>query len=104
MNKETDIKEVAAEKETVISPFAICRKEFKETCETIKANIGQAGLTASDLAKVKVPAGGGPAFTVQGLDGEEAAKEIIAIIAGWHDKRAYWSVPIDRSDGNMPPD
>jgi len=31
-------------------------------------------------------------------------KELSGIIIAWRDTRAYWSVPMEESDGNMPPD
>src|SRR5262249_1306022 len=42
--------------------------------------------------------------TIQSLDGEEIVKELTGIIIGWRDTRSYWSIPMEESDGNMPPD
>jgi hypothetical protein len=52
----------------------------------------------------RCPAGGGTAWTLQTLDGEEMVKELAGIIVAWRDTRAYWSVPLEQSEGNMPPD
>jgi hypothetical protein len=91
-------------KETAISPFVIFKTEIAEIREAMNANLGDAGLTAGDFERIKVPAGGGTAWTTQGLDGEELVKELSGIIIAWRDSRAYWSVPMEESDGNMPPD
>jgi hypothetical protein len=96
-------KEVA-KKEAAVSPFVIFQTELTEIREAVTTNVGESGLTAGDFERIKVPAGGGTAWSVQGLDGEETIKELAGIIVAWRDTRAYWSVPMEESDGNMPPD
>jgi hypothetical protein len=96
-------KEVA-KKEAAVSPFVIFQTELTEIREAVSTNVGESGLTAGDFERIKVPAGGGTAWSVQGLDGEETIKELAGIIVAWRDTRAYWSVPMEESDGNMPPD
>ena len=98
------VKKEAAKKETAISPFVIFDTEIAEIREAMNVNVGDAGLTAGDLERIKIPAGGGTTWTIQGLDGEEMLKELSGIIIAWRDTRAYWSVPMEESDGNMPPD
>jgi hypothetical protein len=96
-------KEVA-KKETAISPFVIFNTEIAAIREAMVTNVGDEGITAGDFERIKVPAGGGTAWTIQGLDGEELVKEISGIIIAWRDTRAYWRVPMEESEGNMPPD
>ena len=98
------VKKEAVKKETAISPFVIFNTEIADIREALNVNVGDTGLTAGDLERIKIPAGGGTAWTLQGLDGEEMVKELSGIIIAWRDTRAYWSVPMDESDGNMPPD
>jgi hypothetical protein len=98
------VKKEVLKKETAISPFVIFKTEIAEIREAMNVNVGDAGLTAGDLERIKIPAGGGTAWTIQGLDGEEMLKELSGIIIAWRDTRAYWSVPMEESDGNMPPD
>jgi len=98
------VKKEAVKKETALSPFVIFNTEIADIREAMNVNVGDAGLTAGDLERIKIPAGGGTAWTIQGLDGEEMVKELSGIIIAWRDTRAYWSVPMDESDGNMPPD
>jgi hypothetical protein len=92
-------------KGTASSRFAIFNTEIAEIRETLFINLRGAGLTPGDFERIKVPAGGATAWTVQGLNGEEIVKEISGIIIAWHDTRAFWSVPKGESEGrNMPPD
>jgi hypothetical protein len=93
-----------AKTDTTASPFVILHKEIDEIREAMQANVGDSGLTAADLERIKIPAGGGTAWTVHGLDGEEMLKELSGIIIAWRDTRAYWKVPMEESDGSMPPD
>jgi hypothetical protein len=95
---------VKKEKETAISPFVVFQTPVAEIRDAVAANLGDNGMSASDFERIKIPAGGGTAWTIQGLDGEEMLKELSGIIVAWRDTRAYWSVPMEQSDGNMPPD
>lgn len=90
--------------ETAASPFVIFSTPISEVKEAVAANLGNNGINVSDFERIKIPAGGGSAWTLQGLDGEEIVKELTGIIVAWRDTRAYWSVPLEESDGNMPPD
>lgn len=91
-------------KETATGGFVIFSTKIEQIREAIEANVGDGGLSAGDFERIKVPAGGGTAWTIQGLDGEEILKEVAGIVVAWRDTRAYWSVPMEQSDGNMPPD
>jgi hypothetical protein len=93
-----------AKQEIAISPFVVFQTPVEETRAAVAANLGDAAVNASDFERIKIPAGGGTAWTLQTLDGEEIEKELSGIIVAWRDTRAYWSVPMEQSDGNMPPD
>ncbi len=84
--------------------FVIFHTKLEQIREAMEANVGDGGLTAGDFDHIKVPAGGGTAWTIQGLDGEEILKEVAGIVVAWRDTRAYWSVPMEQSDGSTPPD
>lgn len=90
--------------ENIGSTFKILSVELAEIRNAVAANIGQSGLSIRDFEHIKMPAGGGTAWTVQGLDGEEVVKELTGIIVGHRDTRRYWSVPMEVSDGRTPPD
>jgi len=91
-------------KETAVSAFVIFNTGIEQIREAMEANVGDGGLTPGDFDRIKVPAGGATAWTIQGLDGEEILKEVAGIVVAWRDTRAYWSVPMEQSEGNMPPD
>ncbi len=90
--------------ETAVSPFVMFGTPITDIRDAVIANLGEGEMNAANFERIKVPAGGGTAWTVQGLDGEEIEKELAGIIVAWRDTRAYWSVPMEQSDGNMPPD
>ena len=90
--------------EPASSPFVIFKTPISEIKEAVITNLGENGMNVADFERIKIPAGGGTVWTMQGLDGEEVARELTGIIVVWRDTRAYWSVPLDQSDGNMPPD
>ena len=91
-------------KQETASPFVIFSTPISEVKEAVAANLGDGGMNVSDFERIKIPAGGGGTWTLHGLDGEEIVKELAGIIVAWRDTRAYWSVPLEESDGNMPPD
>ena len=62
------VKKEVVKKETAISPFVIFNTEIAAIREAMVTNVGDAGLTAGDFERIKVPAGGGTAWTIQGLD------------------------------------
>ena len=97
-------KKEAAKQETALSPFVIFQTDLAEIREAVQTNVGEAGLSSSDFERIKVPSGGGTAWSVQGLDGEEMLKELSGIIIAWRDTRAYWSMSMEEAEGTMPPD
>lgn len=62
-----------------------------------------AGLSLYRLPKIKVPAGGGIAFTLEGgLDGDDSKKEIECVIAGQRPNMRSWYRQADGPLGNAP--
>lgn len=73
--------------------------------DIIAENVGTGGITQFDLDRVKIPTGGGTAWSVPTLDGEEEiAKELLGIIVLQRDARAFWSTGLEQSGGGSPPD
>ena len=66
----------------------------------IRDNVGT--ITAADLDRVRVPAGGGLAWEIPSLDGVEQEKEICGVIVEQREVRAYWASEF--TGGNAPPD
>jgi len=93
-----------SKKETAIevaeSPYLVL-KNGSNIVEVVEENLGAEGVSAYDLDRVKIPAGGATAFEIPTLDGEESAKDIEGIIIYWKTARAYW--PEKFNGENNPP-
>jgi hypothetical protein len=90
--------------ESAASRFAIFQTPLEQISEAVTANMGDTGLSATDAERIKIPAGGSLTYTVRTLSGEESVKELIGIVVASRETRAFWSVPMEQSDGSMPPD
>lgn len=76
-----------------------------EITELIRDNIGNDGLDAFSLARVRVPAGGGIAWTIPTFEGPEVQKTIRGVIIHWKTWRAMWEGSYGEGGStNAPPD
>ena len=73
----------------------------RNTLEIIRANLKSQPLSLDLFDVVKSPAGGTTVFSVPGLSGEEAEKELTGIILDYITPRAYWDTP-DPIEGTPP--
>ncbi len=96
--------EIVKNTQEAASPFVVFQMPVSEIRDAVAANLGGNGMSTTDFERIKIPAGGGTAWTLQSLDGEEMVKELSGIIVAWRDTRAYWSISMDQSEGNQPPD
>ena len=71
------------------------------TLDLIHENLKDQPLTYQMFDIVKSPSGGSTVFTVPGLAGEEAEKELTGIILDYTTPRAYWDTP-DPVEGTPP--
>lgn len=78
--------------------------ELGEVAELIKENLGSEGFDVFTLNRIKIPAGGGLAWTVETLTGPEAEPEIRGIIIAWQHWQVYYSKPLEETGGGSPPD
>ena len=69
--------------------------------EIIQQNLKNQPLSFSLFDTVKSPSGGATVFSVPGLSGDEAAKELTDIILDYATPRAYWDSP-DPVEGTPP--
>ncbi|MDE7244205.1 MAG: hypothetical protein K2O18_09555 [Oscillospiraceae bacterium] len=69
--------------------------------EIIRANLKNQPLTFQFFDVVKSPSGGSTVFSVPGLAGDEAEKELTGIILDYSTPRAYWDTP-DPVEGTPP--
>ncbi len=68
----------------------------------IQENLKKQPLSFQIFNIVKSPSGGSTVFSVPGLSGDEAAKELTGIILNYTTPRAYWDTP-DPVEGTTPP-
>lgn len=63
-----------------------------EIAEAFRANLGGSQLSAFDFQRIRVPAGGGLAWTVRDpeTDQETPATTVSGIIVAFKDQKAYW--------------
>ena len=69
--------------------------------EVIHSNLKNQPLSFDLFDIVKSPSGGSTVFSVPGLEGDEAAKELTGIILDYTTPRAYWDTP-DPVEGTPP--
>ena len=69
--------------------------------EIINENLKNQPLSFSLFDVVKSPSGGATVFSVPGIAGEEAVKELTGIILDYTTPRAYWDTP-DPIEGTPP--
>lgn len=72
-----------------------------DTMSIIEANLKHQALSLDLFDVVKSPAGGSTVFSVPGLGGDEAEKELTGIILDYTTPRAYWDTP-DPVEGTPP--
>lgn len=71
----------------------------------IRDNFGDEGISPADLDRVKMPSGGGTAWEVPTLDGDESMKTLEGVIVAWAPPRVMWTIPLDDQKGDPePPD
>ncbi len=73
----------------------------ENTLDIIRKNLKSQPLSYQLFDIVKSPAGGSTVFSVPGLSGDEAAKELTGIILDYSTPRAYWDSP-DPVEGTPP--
>lgn len=70
----------------------------------LRENIGTGKGDVLDLPRLRVPAGGGLAWTVPTIEGPKPREEIVGVIVHWTTVRAYWASELGQGGGNTPPD
>lgn len=70
--------------------YAILKSSPDSVRELIRANVGPDGISAMDLDRIKIPAGGGQAWAIPTVDGEDVAKEFVGVIIHHKSGRLYW--------------
>jgi hypothetical protein len=100
--------EVKKRREKMTTDLAKKTETFKilanaqEAIDALKNNLNGENLSPMDLDRVGIPPGGGSTWCVPTLEGEVNAPEIVGVIIGVQNCRAYWAG--DYSGGGDPPD
>lgn len=86
----------------VLGNYKVATMPAEKLVAVIQANVA-GGISPFDLMRLKVPAGGGIAWTVPSLSGPAESEKIIeGVIVAWSDQRAYWKQEF--SGAGTPPD
>lgn len=72
--------------------------------DVVRDNLGGEAPGAFDLPRIRIPSGGGIAWTVPTLEGPDAQKTISGVIIHWQTMRGYWKIPFDQAGAGTPPD
>lgn len=89
---------------TTNTDYPVLAQPPDEVRHLVQANLGDGGLRAFDLDRIKIPAGGGLSWTVPTLSGEESVAKLEGIIIHQRNPRAYWATRFEDSGGGSPPD
>lgn len=114
VGKVQDLQEPAGEKETVKQKPALTVPGTSlvptgsdyialtnNALDIIRENLKSQSLSFQLFDIVKSPSGGSTVFSVPGISGEEAEKELTGIILDYTTPRAYWDTP-DPVEGTPP--
>ncbi len=101
-DKVQNMEESAPTAEISITPTASAYIALSNnTLEVIRENLKNQPLSLQLFDVVKSPSGGATVFSVPGLSGDEAEKELTGIILDYTTPRAYWDTP-DPVEGTPP--
>ena len=100
--KMQELQEVATGLNTTLAPADSGYLALSNNAlDIIRANLKSQPLTLDLFDVVKSPSGGATVFSVPGLAGDEAEKELTGIILDYTTPRAYWDTP-DPVEGTPP--
>ena len=81
--------------------FSVDKERIKQL---VARNIGNRGINAFNLTRIKVPSSGSTTWMIPGIGGEGEAKEVRGIIVAYREPRARWKDVFGASGGGVPPD
>ena len=92
--KMQELQEAATGPDTLLAPMDSGYLALSNNAlEIIRANLKSQPLTLDLFDVVKAPSGGATVFSVPGLTGNEAEKELTGIVLDFTTPRAYWNTP-----------
>lgn len=96
-----------ANKEVVLAggneDYELARIKPEALRAIFKDNVGNDGVGAFDLPRVKIPAAGGQSWTVPTLEGDTTSKVVRGIIVHQRDVRSYWKEKFGETPPGTPP-
>jgi hypothetical protein len=99
-----DKSKAVATKDAAIINFPALVEDPKALVAALRENLAGGTFSAFDLDRIKIPSGGNLTWAVPTLEGVERTENLVGIIMGIQNCRAYWSVPFADSGGGSPPD
>lgn len=101
-NKVQDLQTPASETNLGLAPSRSAYLALNNnSLEVIRENLKHQPISLDLFDVVKSPSGGATVFSVPGIAGDEAAKELTGIILDYTTPRAYWDTP-DPVEGTPP--
>jgi len=88
---------------TIIEQVQAQLAELPRVAALVRENLG-GGVGPLDLARIRIPAGGGLAWTYPTAAGPKPRESFDGVILHRQSARAYWSTALDAGSGNAPPD
>jgi hypothetical protein len=101
MSKEES--KAIATKDAGVVNFPALMVEGNAIAEAMKANMEGEQFSAFDLETIKIPAGGGKIWSVPSIEGEIETDQLLGIILGTQNCRAWWETAFADSGGGTPP-
>ena len=99
--KVQGLQEQTALQTAVVPPDSSYIALSNNALDVIRENLKNQPLSLQLFDVIKSPSGGATVFSVPGLSGEEAEKELTGIILDYTTPRAYWDTP-DPVEGTPP--
>lgn len=85
--------------------FALAKYTAEDLREVILGNLEGEELGPQNLTRIRIPSGGGKAFAVPSVDGDDqVTKTVSGVILHARTQRAYWMTSFDEGGGGNPPD
>jgi hypothetical protein len=95
---------VASKDLVKVEEYAVMQVGSENLLETIQANLGGQSISEFDLDRVTIPSGGGGAWTVPSLEGEQVTPTLQGVVVYWKDTRSFWRESFESAGGGSPPD
>ena len=78
-------------------------RNVQEITEFISENMGGQAVTMRNLVKLKMPTGGGQAWTIPTAEGDEMLREFECVVPAWATRRVFWDSKYGEGEAGAPP-